>query len=64
MVCAGAPGSMLLANKKPKQDLDNINNLIKNLKKVKANNFILISILIWIIAHCYTICSSYLNNII
>ncbi len=43
LVCAGAPGSMLLANKKPKQDLDNINNLIKNLKKVKANNFILIS---------------------
>mgnify|MGYP001161375639 CR=1 FL=1 len=43
LVCAGAPGSMLLANKKPKQDLNNINNLIRNLKKVKANNFILIS---------------------
>ena len=43
LVCAGAPGSMLMANQNPKKDLMIIDNLIKNLKNVNADQFILIS---------------------
>ena len=43
LVCAGAPGSMLLANQNPKKDSISINSLIKNLNKADVNQFILIS---------------------
>tara|TARA_A100001011_G_C14305751_1_gene843029 strand:+ start:70 stop:858 length:789 start_codon:yes stop_codon:yes gene_type:complete len=43
VICAGAPGQKWLANKKPTEDLKNINYLIKNLKTIKTKNFILIS---------------------
>lgn len=43
LVCAGAPGSMLLANQNPQKDLLSINSLIKNLKNVDVDQFILIS---------------------
>lgn len=43
VVCAAAPGEKWKANNNPKEDLASINKLIKNLSKVKANNFVLIS---------------------
>ncbi len=42
-VCAGAPSLKWLANKEPDRDLANIERLIINLKKIKAQKFILIS---------------------
>jgi len=41
--CAGAPGIKWLANKFPKKDLNSINNLKKNIGKMKCKKFILIS---------------------
>ena len=43
VVCAGAPGSMVFANKFPTKDKKSINNLILNLEKLKVKKFILIS---------------------
>ena len=41
--CAGTHSKIWLAKKKPKKDKKNIENLIFNLSKTKANNFFLIS---------------------
>ena len=41
--CAGAPGNMFLANRFPKEDKKKIENLIRNLSKIKTRKFILIS---------------------
>ena len=41
--CAAAPGSMLKANRDPKEDHENISSLIDCLKSVRARKFILIS---------------------
>ena len=43
IVCAACPGKKWLANKYPKKDFNSIHFLIKNLEKVKAKEFILIS---------------------
>jgi hypothetical protein len=43
LVCAAAPGSMFAANREPERDSEQINELIENLKKVRARRFILIS---------------------
>lgn len=43
LICSAAPGSMFEANANPKHDWENIELLIKQLKKVKAGRFILIS---------------------
>lgn len=43
VVCAGAPGKKWLANQKPSEDLESINNLILNLKTIDCKKFILIS---------------------
>ena len=66
LVCAGAPGSMLIANKNPKKDLTIINNLIKNLKSVNTDQFILISTIqvFTNIAHSNYENSKKLNNIL
>ena len=43
VICSAAPGSMILANQKPKQDLNNIKKIIQSLKTIKADKFVLIS---------------------
>ena len=43
IICCAAPGAMTTANKKPDEDLRNIKKLIKHLRSVKAEKFILIS---------------------
>ncbi len=43
VVCAAAPGVKWYANKNPIEDKKKINLLIKNLKKITCNKFILIS---------------------
>ena len=43
IICAGVPAEKWRANKKPEKDLKNIRRLIKNLGKVTADEFILIS---------------------
>lgn len=43
VVCAGVPSLKWLANKEPANDLANIEKLITNLKKIKAQKFVLIS---------------------
>jgi len=43
VICAGTYSKMWLANKKPKEDLDNIKRLMNNLKLINAKKFILIS---------------------
>ena len=43
VVCAGMSSLKWYANKNPKEDLENINNLIDCLRSVKCNKFILIS---------------------
>ena len=43
LICAGAPGSMFLANKDSAKDLKSIEDLIENLKRVKTKRLILIS---------------------
>ncbi|HIF9343108.1 TPA: NAD-dependent epimerase/dehydratase family protein [Photobacterium damselae] len=43
LVITGVPAVKWLANKEPKQDIENIESLISNLKKTKAKNVILIS---------------------
>jgi len=43
VVCAGVPAVKWLANKEPKQDLENIQRLINCLTKISAQKFILIS---------------------
>ena len=43
VICAGTSSKMWMANKYPKKDKKNINNLIKHLKKLKTNKFVLIS---------------------
>ncbi len=43
IICAGLPASKWFANKFPKKDLKNTNELIKNLKQVQCKLFILIS---------------------
>jgi hypothetical protein len=41
--CAGTSSKIWLAKKKPKEDKKKIDNLIENLKRVKANKFFLVS---------------------
>ena len=43
VVCAAAPGKMHIANQYPEEDKKKIQSLIKNLKKLKTDKFILIS---------------------
>lgn len=43
VVCAAAPGVKWLANKHPDADWISISNLIKHLKTIRANRFVLIS---------------------
>ncbi len=43
VVCAGAPAQKWMANKNPKEDWKNIENLICHLGKIKCDRFILIS---------------------
>ena len=43
VVCAGAPGLKWFANKYPEKDLKSINRLMNNLKKIKTEQFVLIS---------------------
>lgn len=43
VACAAAPGTKWLANKNPENDLASIEKLIKNLEKITAKKFILIS---------------------
>ena len=43
IICCAAPGAMTIANRKPNEDLKNIKKLIKYLKLVKTEKFILIS---------------------
>lgn len=43
VVCAGVPAQKWIANKNPKEDLENISKLISHLEKIKCNTFILIS---------------------
>ena len=43
VVCAAAPGSMLLANRDPVSDKKSIDQLIQQLSVLRCNNFILIS---------------------
>lgn len=43
VVCTATYSKIWVANRKPKKDKKNIINLINNLKKIKVNNFILIS---------------------
>ena len=43
IVCSGSSGIKWLANKYPKNDLDNINKLKNNLKQVNCQKLILIS---------------------
>ena len=43
VVCAAAPGKMHIANQYPEEDKRKIQSLIKNLKKLKTDKFILIS---------------------
>jgi hypothetical protein len=43
VVCCAANGSMIKANKNPKDDLKNIKKLIGNIKNIKTKHFILIS---------------------
>ena len=43
VICAGTSSKIWLSKKKPLQDLKQITNLINNLKKIEAKNFILIS---------------------
>ena len=43
VICAGTYSKIWLANKNQKEDFDNTNKLIENLKTIKANRFILIS---------------------
>lgn len=43
LVCAGAPGSMIHANRNPKQDRENINNLINHILQAKPERIVLIS---------------------
>ena len=43
VVCCAANGSMIKANKNPKDDLKNIKKLISNIKNIKTKHFILIS---------------------
>jgi nucleoside-diphosphate-sugar epimerase len=43
LVCAGAPGAKWKANRDAAADLESINRLIANLRKVSADRFVLIS---------------------
>ena len=43
VVCSGIPSLKWYANKHPKEDWENINQLINYLRDVKCNNFVLIS---------------------
>ncbi len=43
LICSGIPSLKWYANKYPGLDLSNINHLIKNLKTVKCDKFVLIS---------------------
>lgn len=43
IVCAGIPSLKWYANKYPQKDLDNINDLITNLRNVNCEKFVLIS---------------------
>jgi len=43
VVCAGAPGSMFLANRDPAGDAEAIDRLITSLAQIKAKRFVLIS---------------------
>jgi len=43
IVCAGAPGLKWFANQNPEQDRSSINRLIKCLRRVEAEHFVLIS---------------------
>jgi hypothetical protein len=42
-VCAAAPAKKWIANKEPESDLENIKNLISQLKTIKCEKFILVS---------------------
>ena len=43
LVCAAAPGSMFIANRKPERDLEQIHALTKQLEGIKAERMVLIS---------------------
>ncbi len=43
VVCAAAPGGKRIANENPEKDLDTIERLMSNLKRIKTDIFVLIS---------------------
>src|SRR4051812_7530555 len=43
VVCAGAPAVKWKANKEPGPDLENLQNLMKRLERVRAKRFVLVS---------------------
>lgn len=52
VVCAAAPGSMLLANRDPVSDERSIDQLMQQLSALRCNNFILISTIAVLADHC------------
>lgn len=64
IICAGLPAEKWKANKFPKKDKLNTLKLIKNLKKIKTDRFILISTIDIYFKHAYGKNRMYLENFI